>query len=216
MEVEVRGTGWGRVLQEWMKWSGMENGSPQHSVSGRHFSVPVAALFTSHLSCKANTGVSEHRFAGAQGSRACKSRRLQQTNFATKPSLPFLLLHPGCAPVPIYSTTALKPAHSISVAQDKHLAAKQWSQLGFLLFSNRLEPAGSIPQASPITRAACSSPETRVHPAPQCGGADVLQVYPAACSCDPGSWSAGHSPGLPSQRLAGTLHALLTLVGGQG
>lgn len=79
MGVEVRGTGWGGALQEWMKWSGMENGSPQHSVSGRHFPVPVVALFTSHLSCKANAGVSEHHFASAQGSGASKSRRLQQT-----------------------------------------------------------------------------------------------------------------------------------------
>lgn len=106
--------GWGGALQEWMKWSGMENGSPQHSVSGRHFSVPVAALFTSHLSYKANTGVSEHHFASAQGSRACKSHWLQQTQplppsqacHSFSSSIMAALLCPSTAQQPISLPTA--------------------------------------------------------------------------------------------------------------
>lgn len=93
--------------------------------------------------------------------------------------------------------------------------------------SRRLPPAATLPRSglSPVpallgrSRAGCEQPPGFFQRQPGGAGtscptvrrADVLRVCPAACS-----WRAGHSPGLPSQRLAGALLAFLTLGGGQG
>lgn len=208
------------------------NGSPQHrggtslplqqpqqdlKVSGagstrRDLDAAVSELpLSCHLSCRAHAGGSERRaLPGAQGSGQSEPCGLQQAHslpprqacrFSARAVLLCLLTARQPATLPAASHGGSRqPPRCRGAVSARSLPSSDGAGL-----------AVSSPQASSSAGArgaGASCPTVR--------RADVLRVCPAACSCSPGSWRAGRSPGLPSQRLAGALLAFLTLGGGQG
>lgn len=106
-----------------------------------------ALPFTSHLSCQAHAGSSEHCFAGSQGNGESESRRLPQTCSL----LPNQACHSFASFIPamlLRLPAAQQPA-SLPVAGHRSSqglwASTMLSRLGLLLLSNGAELAVSIP-----------------------------------------------------------------------
>lgn len=160
-----------------------------------------ALPLTSHLSHQALTGSSST--ASPARREAGERVTLPHMLSATKPGLLLLChLHPGDASGPACGTAAHLPQATVAHRSSRH--APCCLSLGSCSSPDGAQLTGSILQASPSARGHTHQPRTRAHCAPYCSGADVLLACPAACSAyGPGSCSAWHSPGLPSQRLQG-------------